>query len=83
MNEYLICYWTEKYDVSTDLEKIIEAISIESALEIFKRSTSYKSIESISRIPNTENVIPLWQKEVQNKKPETSNESFDTFLSKI
>jgi len=56
MNEYLFCYWAERHDVCTDLEKIIEAKSIESAIEIFKRTTSYKSIDSISRIPNIENV---------------------------
>lgn len=82
MNEYLICFWAERYDAATDLEKIVEAKSLESALEIFKRSTSYKSIESISRIPNIENVI-LCQKEIQNKKSETSSENSDTFLSKM
>ena len=60
MNEYLFCYWTERNDVCTDLEKIVKAANLESAIVIFKRDTVYKSIEFISRIPNTENVKP-WQ----------------------
>ena len=66
MNQYLIYYWTEMNDVCTDLEKIVEAINIESAIQIFKTTTLHKSIESISRVANIENVI-LCQKELPSK----------------
>lgn len=52
MRRYLVCYWTERNDVATDLEDIVEADNITEALEKFKASTVFKSIHSISEIIN-------------------------------
>lgn len=52
MKKYLICYWLERNDVSTDLEDIVEAKNITEALKNFKNSTIFKSIDSISEIIN-------------------------------
>lgn len=57
MRKYLVCYWTERNDVATDLEDIVEADNITEALEKFKASKVYKSIDSISEIINF-NFIP-------------------------
>jgi hypothetical protein len=57
MKKYLICYWAEKNDVSTDLETFIEADNIMEALEKFIASAVFKSIDSISLIINP-NYIP-------------------------
>jgi hypothetical protein len=57
MRRYLICYWTERNDVATDLEDIVEADNIMEALEKFTASTVFKSIDSISLIVNP-NYIP-------------------------
>lgn len=54
MKKYLVCYWTERNDVATDLEDIVEADNISEALEKFKSSTVSKSIHSISEIINFE-----------------------------
>lgn len=54
MRRYLVCYWTERNDVATDLEDIVEADNISEALEKFKTSKVYKSIDSISEIINFE-----------------------------
>jgi len=50
--KYLICYWTERNDVCTDLEEVIEAFTLEHALLEFKRTKVYKSISSISEFPD-------------------------------
>jgi hypothetical protein len=52
MRRYLICYWTERNDECTDLEKFIDADNIMEALEKFTASTVFKSIDSISLIVN-------------------------------
>jgi hypothetical protein len=52
MKRYLICYWTERNDVSTDLEEIVEADNIMEALEKFTASKVFKSIDSVSLIVN-------------------------------
>jgi hypothetical protein len=52
MKKYLICYWTERNDVATDLEDIVEADNIMEALKKFTASTVFKSIDSISLIVN-------------------------------
>lgn len=57
MRKYLVCYWTERNDVATDLEDVVEADNISEALDKFKDSTVYKSIDSISEIINF-NFIP-------------------------
>ena len=54
MRKYLVCYWTERNDVATDLEDVVEADNISEALEKFKASKVYKSIDSISEIINFE-----------------------------
>jgi hypothetical protein len=54
MKKYLVCYWVERNDVATDLEDIVEADNISEALEKFKASTVYKSIDSISETINFE-----------------------------
>lgn len=50
MRKYLICYYTEQNDVCTDLEKIVEAKSINSALYNFMNNHTYKRVTSISEI---------------------------------
>lgn len=57
MRRYLICYWTERNDVSTDLEDIVEADSIMGALEKFIENNVFKRISSVSEIVNY-NYIP-------------------------
>ena len=52
MKKYLICYWTERNDVSTDLEDLIEADNIKEALDKFINIKGFKNITSISVIPN-------------------------------
>ena len=54
MKKYLVCYWVERNDVATDLEGIVEADNISEALEKFKASTVFKSIDSISETINFE-----------------------------
>jgi len=61
MNKYLICYWTERNDVCTDLEEVIEAFTLEHALLEFKRTKVYKSISSINQLPN-ETFMPEFKK---------------------
>jgi len=57
MKKYLVSYWTERDDVATDLEHVVESDNITEALEKFKASKVYKSIDSISEIINF-NFIP-------------------------
>ena len=54
MKKYLVCYWVERNDVATDLEDIVEADNISEALDKFKASTVFKSIDSISETINFE-----------------------------
>lgn len=54
MRKYLVCYWVERNDVATDLEDIVEADNISEALEKFKASKVFKSINSISETINFE-----------------------------
>ena len=57
MRKYLICYWTEKNDVSTDVEDIVEAKDIIEALVEFSKSKIIRRVTSVSEIPNS-NYIP-------------------------
>ena len=57
MRKYLICYWTERNDVSTDLETFVEADNMMEALEKFAASNVLKRITSVSEIIN-HNYIP-------------------------
>ena len=52
MRKYLICYWAERNDCATDLEKIVEADNMMEALEKFTANNVFKSIDSISIIVN-------------------------------
>jgi hypothetical protein len=52
MKKYLICYWTERNDESTDLEEIIDADNIMQALEEFTATRVFKRITSVSEIAN-------------------------------
>ena len=52
MRRYLICYWTERNDCSTDLETFVEADNMMEALEKFTANNVFKSIDSISLIVN-------------------------------
>jgi hypothetical protein len=57
MRKYLVCYWVERNDCATDLEDVVEADNISEALDKFKASKVFKSIDSISEIINF-NFIP-------------------------
>lgn len=57
MRKYLICYYVERNDVCTDLEKIIEAADIRHALYEFETTHRFKRITSISELINV-NFIP-------------------------
>tara|TARA_R110000868_G_C10353239_1_gene716526 strand:- start:194 stop:388 length:195 start_codon:yes stop_codon:yes gene_type:complete len=57
MRKYLICYWTERNDVATDLEELVEADNIMEALEKFTANNVFKSIDSVSEIVN-HNYLP-------------------------
>jgi hypothetical protein len=51
MKKYLLTYWTERNDESTDVEIIISANNEEEAIFIFlEMKLSYKKIESIQEI---------------------------------
>lgn len=50
MNKYLVCYYIEEDTKCTDLEKIVEAASIESAISVFKKETVHSCIHSVSRL---------------------------------
>ena len=52
MKKYLICYWAERNDVSTDLEDLIDADNIKEALDKFIEARGLINITSISVIPN-------------------------------
>jgi hypothetical protein len=52
MRKYLICYWTERNDVATDLEEFINADNMMEALEKFTANNVFKSIDSVSLIVN-------------------------------
>jgi hypothetical protein len=52
MRKYLICYWTERNDVATDLEDVVEASNIMESLEKFINSRGFKRITSVSEIVN-------------------------------
>lgn len=54
MKKYLVCYWTERNDVATDLEEIVEANNMMEALEKFTANNIFKSIDSISLIMKQE-----------------------------
>lgn len=57
MRKYLICYYVERNDVCTDLEKIVEADDIRHALYSFETSHTFKRIISINELINS-NFIP-------------------------
>jgi hypothetical protein len=65
MRKYLICYWTERNDECTDLEKFVEADNMMEALEKFTANNVFKSIDSISLIVNP-NYIPEFDYETRN-----------------
>jgi hypothetical protein len=50
MRKYLVCYWTERNDVSTDLEIVIEADNIREALDKFHYTHHYRRVSSISEL---------------------------------
>ena len=52
MRKYLICYWAERNDCATDLEKFVEADNMMEALEKFTANNVFKSIDSVSLIVN-------------------------------
>jgi hypothetical protein len=57
MKKYLVCYWVERNDCATDLEDVVEANNISEALEKFKASKVFKSINSISEIVNPNYIL--------------------------
>ena len=64
MKKYLVTYWAERNDVSTDLETFVEAESILEALKSFIKTHSNENITSISIIPN---FIPKFDYEKTSK----------------
>lgn len=51
MRKYLITYWSERNDESTDIEIVIEAQTFQEAFNLFlKENTVYKRIESIKEL---------------------------------
>ena len=51
MRKYLITYWAERRDECIDLERVIEAPTLQDALNLFlKLDLLYKRIESIKEI---------------------------------
>jgi hypothetical protein len=52
MRRYLICYWTERNDVATDLEDLVDADNIMEALEKFTGTKVFKRITSVSEVAN-------------------------------
>lgn len=53
MRKYLVQYWTEQNDESTDLEKIIEAEDFDAAVTKFKEETRlFRRITLVKELPN-------------------------------
>ena len=51
MTKYLVTYWAERNDESTDVEIIIEALNETEAMKIFlDMNKSYRRIESIEEM---------------------------------
>lgn len=51
MNKYVIRYWTERNDVSTDVEKVIEAESkVQALIDFVNSATVFRKIESVKKI---------------------------------
>jgi hypothetical protein len=51
MTKYLVTYWTERNDESTDIEIIIEALNETDAMKKFlDMNKSYRRIESIEEL---------------------------------
>ncbi len=51
MTKYLITYWTERNDESTDVEIIIEALNETDAMkQFFEMNLVYRRIESIMEL---------------------------------
>ena len=52
MRRYLLYYYTEQNDVCTDLERIVEAKDISSAINVFNNEVkAYKRITTITELP--------------------------------
>jgi hypothetical protein len=55
MRRYLIWYWVEQNDESTDLEIIIEANNIKEAIDKFEKQVRlFKRISTITELPYNE-----------------------------
>lgn len=53
MRKYKITYWAERRDECMDLERIIEAPTLQEALNLFLNlDLVYKRIDSIKELPN-------------------------------
>ena len=51
MRKYLITYWSERRDECIDLERVIEAPTLQEALKLFLNlDLLYKRIESIKEL---------------------------------
>ena len=61
MKKYLVIYYSVNRAVCTDGEKIIEALNIKDAINIFEKEINTKPyhISSVSEILEVENLIPL------------------------
>ena len=51
MDKFKVSYWAEVNDEATDLEKEITAEDIFAVLWEFTRTTAYKKIDKIERLP--------------------------------
>ena len=50
INKYRFYFWCERNDVSTDLEKDIEAYTKKEAIDKFQKTTLHKKIEKIEKL---------------------------------
>jgi hypothetical protein len=51
MRKYLLTYWSENWDECIDLERVIEAPTLQEALKIFlQQNIVHKRIESIKEL---------------------------------
>ena len=48
MNKYVIKFWTERNDVSTDVEKVVEAENeLQALIDFVNSSVVFRKIESV------------------------------------
>jgi len=92
MNKYVITFWTERNDVSTDVEKVVEAESeIQALIDFVNSGTVFRKIQSVELLkPNTDWKSILKSNTIPNEKQRRLyidksiiNASFETYFADL